>query len=205
MDNTVGRLSVQQKSLIVGSILGDGYIRLLPGRTDAFLEINHSAKAKEYVDYKYSVLKTICESPPKERFTDELKTKKAYRFYTKQHTEITSLYKDFYKNGKKIIPHNLKLDPIILAIWYMDDGSKTQNKENRANLNIYLNTQQFSLKDQKYLLYLLREIGVNARLNKDKQYYRIRILKESVKVFMTIIDKHMTESMRYKFVDTKNL
>ena len=204
MDNTVGRLKEkltnEQKSLIIGSILGDGYIRQLPGRADAFLEINHSNKAQQYVDYKYNILKNICESEPKERYTDELKTKKAYRFFTKQNKEITILYNQFYKNNKKIIPRDLELNAMIMAIWYMDDGSKTQNKLNNANINIYLNTQQFSLNDQKYLLFLLRKIGINARLNKDKIYYRIRILKDSVPVFMQMIDKYIIESMRYKIV-----
>ena len=89
---------------------------------------------------------------------------------------------------------------MIMAIWYMDDGSKTQNKLNNANINIYLNTQQFSLNDQKYLLFLLRKIGINARLNKDKIYYRIRILKDSVPVFMQMIDKYIIESMKYKII-----
>ena len=203
MDNTVGRLNEltnEQKSLIIGSILGDGYIRQLPGRADAFLEINHSIKAQQYVDYKYKILKDICESEPKIRYTDEGKTKQAYRFYTKQNPEITLLYKQFYKEGKKVIPRNLKLDPMILAIWYMDDGSKTQNKLNSANINIYLNTQQFPLNDQKYLLHLLRQVGINARLNKDKIYYRVRVLKESVSVFMQMIDKYVIESMRYKMI-----
>ena len=204
MDNTVGRLKEkltnEQKSLIIGSILGDGYIRQLPGRADAFLEINHSNKAQQYVDYKYNILKNICESEPKERYTDELKTKKAYRFFTKQNKEITILYNQFYKNNKKIIPRDLELNAMIMAIWYMDDGSKTQNKLNNANINIYLNTQQFSLNDQKYLLFLLRKIGINARLNKDKIYYRIRILKDSVPVFMQMIDKYIIESMKYKII-----
>ena len=204
MDNTVGRLKEkltnEQKSLIIGSILGDGYIRQLPGRADAFLEINHSNKAQQYVDYKYNILKNICESEPKERYTDELKTKKAYRFFTKQNKEITILYNQFYKNNKKIIPRDLELNAMIVAIWYMDDGSKTQNKLNKANINIYLNTQQFSLNDQKYLLFLLRKIGINARLNKDKIYYRIRILKDSVPIFMQMIDKYIIESMKYKII-----
>ena len=204
MDNTVGRLKEkltnEQKSLIIGSILGDGYIRQFPGRADAFLEINHSNKAQQYVDYKYNILKNICESEPKERYTDELKTKKDYRFFTKQNKEITILYNQFYKNNKKIIPRDLELNAMIMAIWYMDDGSKTQNKLNSANINIYLNTQQFSLNDQKYLLFLLRKIGINARLNKDKIYYRIRILKDSVPVFMQMIDKYIIESMKYKII-----
>jgi len=50
MDNTVGSLTQLQKSIIIGCILGDGYLRIFPGRKNALLEINHSLKAKEYVD-----------------------------------------------------------------------------------------------------------------------------------------------------------
>lgn len=202
MDNTVGRLnhklSKLQKSLIIGSLLGDGYMRIIEGRADAFLEINHSAKAKEYVDWKYNILKNICASAPKERVSGVGRT--AYRFFTKQSPELTAIYKVFYKNKKKIIPKTLQIDPAILAIWYMDDGSKTINKDNSSNVNIYLNTQQFSMNDQKFLLHLLREFGINARLNKDKQYHRIRILKESIDKFMKIIDTEIEKSMRYKMI-----
>jgi len=71
MNNTVGSLTQLQKSIIQGSALGDGYIRQMPGRKDAFLEINHSIKAKEYVDWKFSNLKNLCLSSPKERIIDE--------------------------------------------------------------------------------------------------------------------------------------
>ena len=50
MDNTVGSLTQIQLSVIIGSILGDGYVRIIDGRKNAFLEINHSLKAKEYVE-----------------------------------------------------------------------------------------------------------------------------------------------------------
>jgi len=196
MDNTVGRLNQKlsrlQKSLIIGSILGDGYIRIVDGRSNAFLEINHSSKAKKYVDWKYEILKNICVSGPKERVSGV--GRKAYRFFTRQLEEITYLYKLFYKDKKKVIPRNLKLDPMILAVWYMDDGSKSSKED------IYLNTQQFSMNDQKFLLHALRELNIKARLNKDKQYYRIRILKESIGTFMKIIDKEMEDSMRYKMI-----
>ena len=191
MDNTVGRLTQLQKSVIIGSILGDGYLRIIPGRKDAFLEVNHSIKAKEYVDWKYSVLKNICISEPKKRVIDEKRT--AYRFFTRQHPEVTKLLKMFYKSGLKTIPSGIELDPVILAIWYMDDGSKSGD-------NIYLNSQQFSLNDQKRLLYTLRMLGLRARLNKDKIYYRIRFYKESVPKFVKIIKPFITDSMKYKIV-----
>ena len=194
MDNTAGSLTKLERSIIIGSILGDGYMRIMPGRSDAFLEINHSVKAKDYVDYKFNKLKRICESAPKERATNE--DRHAYRFFTKQHKDLTTLYGLFYKNKRKIIPKNLELDPMSIAIWYMDDGSKSRDSD------VYLNTQQFSLTDQRKLLNCLRKFGINARLNKDKKYYRIRILKESIKNFMSIVAPHMAPSMKYKLVMT---
>ena len=170
--------------------MGDGYIRIVPKRVDAFLEINHSLKAKEYVDWKYSKLKNICRSGPKERALDKSRT--AYRFYTKEHKDITELLKRFYKNGKKTIPESLELDPIILAIWFMDDGSRCRKND------VYLNTQQFCVNDQRKLLARLRKLGLKARLNKDKKYYRIRILKESISKFNSIINPYIISSMRYK-------
>ena len=190
MDNTAGSLTQLQLSVIIGSILGDGYVRIINGRKNAFLEINHSLKAKEYVDWKYSILKNICVSGPKARIIDERRT--AYRFYTKQHGEISALLEKFYNNGKKIISSSLKLDPIILAVWFMDDGSKSRKSD------VYLNTQQFSLNDQRVILAKLRELGIKARLNKDKKYYRVRILKESVQKFNQFVHPYIIPSLKYK-------
>ncbi|MDD2274654.1 MAG: hypothetical protein PHG37_02475 [Candidatus Pacebacteria bacterium] len=189
MDNTVGSLTQLQRSLIIGSVLGDGYIRIMPGRKDAFLEVNHSLKAKDYVDWKYFVLKNICNSEPKEMETNE--GRHAYRFFTKQDKEITEIYNLFYRDGKKIISKELEINPIVLAVWLMDDGSK-------SNGGVYLNTQQFSMLDQKRLLHKLREIGLRARLNRDKKYYRIRFLKESIPKLIEIVQPHIIPSMRYK-------
>lgn len=190
MDNTVGSLTQFQKSVIIGSILGDAYVRKIRGRKEAFLEINHSIKAKEYVDWKYCVLKNFCKSSPKGRKNGKYKF--AYRFFSRQSKEITDLLNKFYKNGKKIVPSDLILDPVVLAVWFMDDGSKSRK------FDVYLNTQQFAFQDQKKLLVLLRKIGLKARLNKDKKYYRIRLLKESVKLLNKIIKSHIVPSMKYK-------
>jgi hypothetical protein len=194
MDNTVGSLTEFERSIIIGSLLGDGYMRIIPGRSDAFLEINHSIKAKAYVDYKFKQLKRICKSKPKKRTINEGRI--AYRFFTKQDKELTILYNLFYKNKRKIIPKNLKFSPMSIAIWYMDDGSKSREKD------VYLNTQQFSLLDQKRLINYLRKFGVKSRLNKDKKYYRIRLLKESIRIFMDIISPFVIPSMQYKLVMT---
>ena len=74
----------------------------------------------------------------------------------------------------------------------MDDGSKTRKHD------VYLNTQQFSMLEQRRLLHALRKLGLKARLNKDKKYYRIRFLKESIQKLNEIIKPYIIDSMLYK-------
>ena len=190
MDNTVGSLSQTQKSVIIGSLLGDGYMRIVPGRQDAFLEINHSLRQKDYVDWKYAILKNITVSGPKKRVIDEKRM--AYRFFTKQHSELTQLHSAFYRNGKKFIPDNLQITPLSMAVWFMDDGSRCRTSD------IYLNTQQFDPEDQEKLLNILRQYGFEARLNKDKTYSRIRFMKSSLTKFRDLIRGYIIPSMKYK-------
>jgi len=189
MDNTVGSLTQEQKSIIIGSILGDGYLRIVPGRKNAFLEINHSISEKEYVDWKYQELKNLVKSPPKAR---KGKGKRiAYRFFTRQHPEITKLYQEFYQDREKIIS-NLKLNPLITAVWFMDDGSKSYR-------TYYLNTQRFGCQSQKRLIQTLREqYGIESSLNRDKEYYRIRIKQSSAEGFKKLIQNYIIPTMEYK-------
>lgn len=190
MDNTVGSLTQLQKSIIIGSILGDGYLRIVPGRSDAFLEINHGYSAREYVDWKFEALKNICASYPKKYKSNGKRT--AYRFWTRQHPELTELHRRFYRGRTKIIPYDLELNPTILGIWFMDDGSRCRKYD------VYLNTQQFSMKEQETLINKLKQFDLKATLNRDKSYYRIRLLKSSVDLFNRLLKTNIIPSMGYK-------
>jgi len=116
----------------------------------------------------------------------------AYRFYTKQLPEFTNLLKEFYRNGKKIVPDNLILNPIILSVWSMDDGSKCNSS------NFYLNTQQYSLEDQEKIVAKLKLLGLDTKLNKDKCYWRIRFLTSSLPKLRELISDKIIPSMKYK-------
>lgn len=190
MDNTVGSLTQEQKSIIIGSILGDGYLRIIKGRKDAFLEVNHSIKQRQYVEWKYQKLNSLVGGLPKSRRGKGKRI--AYRFYTRQHPELTKLLHQFYQNGKKIFPEKLMLNPIMLAVWYMDDGSKCRTSD------AYLNTQQFDNESQKRIINALYKFKLSARLNKDKFYFRIRFLKSSLPKLKNLIKRYIIPSMRYK-------
>ena len=185
--NTVGSLTEIQHARIIGSLLGDGYMSC---KTHAYLKICHSIHQKEYVDWKYHILSSFVLTKPKAYKGNGKRV--GYRFCTRSMEVFTQYYKDFYVDRKKRVPETLVLTPFSLAIWFMDDGVK-----NRKSL--YLNTQQFSLRDQENLLHMLkRDFGFEGNLNKDKKYLRIRLLQESAQRMKSLIQPLIPTFMRYK-------
>lgn len=182
----MGSLSEVQKELILGCVLGDGYMRK---KVNAHLQITHSIKQKEYVDWKYQILKNIVITSPKLYRGNAGRV--GYRFFTKSLSELTSFYSRFYQNGVKIVPKNISLFPLSLAVWYMDDGSKSRNA-------CYFNSQQFDSESQNNLLKLFSKLGLKASLNKDKSYKRIYISSFSVPILVNTIKQFVVPTMRYK-------
>lgn len=186
--NTVGSLTEDQQSVVIGSLLGDGYMCC---KTHAYLKVGHSFKQKEYVDWKYSFLSSLVITKPKmykgngSRF--------GYRFCTRSLSVLTPYYMCFYgNNSKKSIPNQLVLTPLSLAVWYMDDGAKNRK-------SAYLNTQQFSYNDQIRLLKMLRnQFNLEGSLNRDKHYFRIRLFQESSQELKRIIYDYIPDCMKYK-------
>jgi hypothetical protein len=186
--NPVGSLSENQQSLIVGSLLGDGYMRC---KTNAHLQMTHSIHQKEYVNWKYLQLRKFVITPPKSYKGNGSRV--GYRFFTRSLPTFTPFYHRFYKNRRKLIPKDLYITPLTLAVWYMDDGSKSRNA-------CYLNTQQFTQEDQKFLISVLqRDFNLSPNLNKDKQYTRLRFTIADSQRLAEIIRPHVITSMQYKF------
>jgi len=182
----VGSLTGEQKSIITGKLLGDGSLRR---KLNTLLEINHSYKQKDYVFWQYSKLKNFVSTPPKIRKSGV--NRFSYRFTTVSFSDLNPFYEGFYSKGSKSIPTTLNLNSLSLAVWFMDDGSKSRS-------TVYLNTQQFSYGDQNKLILALCNLGLYSSLNRDKSYLRIRLLKKSVYRFKELVAPYMIESMLYK-------
>jgi recombination protein RecA len=184
--NTVGSLSEQQRSIVVGTLLGDGGMRC---KTNALLEINHSVHQQTYVDWKFRQLEELVSTPPRQRKGNGRRV--AYRFVTRSLPELTPFYWLFYNRGRKVAPA-VELTPLAMAVWFMDDGSRSR----RA---LYLNTQQFDVMCQQFLLWLLRDQwGICGALNRDKSYHRIRLSVGSSLRFVELISPHILPEFRYK-------
>jgi hypothetical protein len=187
MDNTVGSLTEVQRSIITGKLLGDGTLRK---KANTLLEVNHSYKQRTYVLWLYSELQEYVNTPPKLRVSGT--NRFSYRFTTRSLVALNRFYDDFYLAKQyKSIPRTLVLNGLSLAVWFMDDGSKSYR-------TVYLNTQQFDLVDQFFLLRVLDNLGIRAALNKDKKYHRIRVATDSMNRFRELVDPYILKSMRYK-------
>jgi LAGLIDADG DNA endonuclease family len=183
--NTVGSLSELQHSIVIGTLLGDGAMRC---KTNALLEINHSVHQQTYVDWKFGHLAELVSTPPKQRAGNGGRT--AYRFVTRSLPELTPYYRLFYSAGRKVAPE-VVLTPQALAVWMMDDGSRSR----RA---LYLNTQQFDAASQQRLLRLLEEQwGIAGTLNRDKSYYRIRLSVGGTARFTELVFPHVLPESKY--------
>lgn len=188
VDNTVGSLTAEQQSILIGCLLGDGTMRK---KTNAHLEINHSYKQKFFVDWLYQKFRAFVLTEPKSRKGNGGRV--AYRFATRSLPVFTPFYQEFFPRKRKIIPRNLKMTPLALAVWFMADGSKSWR-------SVYLNTQIFSMVEQKRLMAMLRkQFGIESTLNKDKIYYRIRIGIKSVGKFINLIKPFVLKEFWYKF------
>jgi recombination protein RecA len=182
----VGSLTETQQSIVIGSLLGDGAMRC---KANALLEINHCLEQQEYVDWKYRSLADLVSTPPKARRGNG--SRWAYRFTTRSLPSLTPYFRSFYEEGRKLVPA-VSITPLSLAVWFMDDGSKTH----RA---LYLNTQQFNLASQGRLVELLQDQwNIKSTLNRDKTYFRLRIAVESVSRFKSLVDPYLLPMFRYK-------
>ena len=196
-------LNPLQLSIIIGSLLGDGTMRIGKGAINANFKIEHGIEQKEYVFWKYEALKPIIFTEPKlsYRYNEKReKYKKSWWFRTIRHPLLTNLYRMFYvgdgyKTGKKVIPKNIKkfLDPLAFSVWIMDDGSYSDGK-------IDISTYSFTLPEINLLQKSFAQIfDINSLYYKDRDKgYRMYFNKRETQKAINIIKHHIVPSMMYK-------
>lgn len=184
-----------QIAVVIGSILGDGCLCDNWSKTNYRLKISHSVKQSEYLLWKYDILKSLILSKPS--IYDKTKS---ITIRTISHSELSVLRNAFYKMNKKIIPKNIEAyikNPLTVAVWFMDDGNIRKIKE--KIYGYYLNTQSFSLSENKVLIDALNSnFGINSMVMKNRGKYRIYIGAEGKIQFSQLIRDLVIKPMKYK-------
>lgn len=211
MDDTVGRLQSlfppHQLDVIIGSLLGDARLecRSIGKRNPvtARLRVHQGEKQKEYVFWKYNILKDLVLREPQKSSWDNPKRnlhEVSWYFHTKSLQKFGMLHRYFYRNSMKILPENIfdMLTPQMIAVWFMDDGSNVGE-------SFTLSTHSFLLEEQMRIInYLKRHYSISATSVKDRTKFKIGIGRNDYARFVDIVRPFIIPSMIYKIVNPRN-
>ncbi len=186
------------KQLIIGSILGDGNLsKIIEGKRNSRLRVAHCLEQDEYCIWKSQILKKYnllsqvrYDHTFDARFKDPDYT--IIKMSSIAHPIFTKYRKSCYNNDKtKSVNISVirDIDELGLAIWYMDDGSRTSS-------SMTLATNSFSYSELQLLVELLKEkFDLNFTIHKARCLY---LKAEGWKKFVSLVDKYIIPCMRYK-------
>lgn len=182
------QISDRQLQILVGCLLGDGYIY-----PRGKIQIAQSSKQFPYLNWKYDELRSLAYGKPTEVKRFDARYGKTYsqsRFWLRQY--FRPWRKVFYPKGKKIFPESFAkyISPLSIAVWYMDDGNYSEGR------NVKIATDGFDWGDREKLRsLLLRKFKLESTLHKNG---KLRISNKSLPRFFSLVTPFTHSSMKYK-------
>lgn len=157
------QLNDKQKDLIIGSMLGDGHID--KRETQPIFIVVHAENQKDYLYYKYELLKDFCNiSPTKQEARYKEFNGKPYWCQATYRT-CTRIQNCFLDYRGKTYTYLLKLmNEFSFSIWMLDDGY-------RSNTNWELCICEYTEEDVNNALNIFKDkFGLIGKLKKDIRY-----------------------------------
>ena len=206
----IGPHNIDIISIIIGSVLGDSHLEKRNRGIGTRIKFEQSNKNVEYLMWFHSYLSTrgYCNTDKPKLKTRIRKNGEIYFHYSLNSYTFSSLnwihdmfYKPIGAEGKyvKIIPQNIEkyLNPIALAIWFMDDGSKLKKGAKIA-------TNCFTYKELLQLCEILKNkfnLTVTIHSGGKNKGYTLYISSLSMTTFSNIIKPYVLPSLYYKLGD----
>ena len=154
-------LNKEEFQILLGSLLGDGSLKIHKNYKNARFSMRHSLAQEEYFNWKVESLKRLAstqsvwlQKPSRGEFSSHGKL----RFQTRALPSLTALYRWTHKRatGSRVRIWRSwlnRLGPLGLAIWWLDDGSLiSQGKK-----GVFC-TDGFSAKDLKVLKQYMKKV-----------------------------------------------
>ena len=169
-------LTQRQIEIINGHLLGDGTIE--KRANNGSFKINRKLDDLLYLEWSFNELSQyITDAGITIHHVFDNRTNKTYnqcKFRTKCCSEITEIYDKWYVNGIKVVPKDLVLTPLTIAVWLADDGSIAN--QTPGALDIKFATHSFSLDEVLFLKEQLSKYGeIKHYKEKEKNQYTIRV------------------------------
>ena len=194
-------LTQRQRDIIIGSILGDGYISRNKSKVTGQIVGNTSIQMFQCKERKDYLLWKADELKP---FTKDAYQDKKYLTYyvnTVNYNLFNEFYNLFIKDGKKIVPVNIVdyLNELVLAVLYMDDGHTEKSMSSICS-------EGFT-EDENYIL--AEAIEAEIKKCKRKKYggfnYYLNFPAVEHRKLHRIIDPLFHPCFEYKKVVDKNI
>lgn len=165
-----------QKTVLIGLLLGDGTLskNLENGQSNLKIEQADTPRGIEYVEFLYKIFKPWVGTPPKFRYKNQKRHSIWFRTYRMK--ELEFYREQFYTidvngNRRKQIPKLIHkwLNPISLAIWYMDDGGKHKYA-------YYIHSQGFTRSENQCLQEALMTVfGISVTIRRERRNFSSQI------------------------------
>jgi len=187
------KLSKEAIEWVNGELLGDGNIELTCLHSARF---RYSSKYLEYIEYVRDTLNSFGIEQVGKIYEYYHKKYDCYTYHynSRSYSELVSIRKRWYPKGKKIIPKDIVLTPLVCRQHYIGDGSMVCRE--KRNSHIILCTKGFLISDVKWLMKQLIKLGFKTTRWSDNT---IRFSTYSVKDFLKYIGKCPVECYKYKW------
>lgn len=192
------KITKESRNLALSMIIGDGYLN-----RKGFISIRHGKNQKEYLEWKDKLLN-------KHGITTTGVYKinnngyEGYELRTHIHRFLKLYRRVLYKHGKNIANRKLlnKLTPLGIAIWYMDDGSLSNQKRNGKVHRSLLTISTCISKEENQIIidYFKQTWGIKFGQRKMKNSYALVCSTKEARKFIELVRPYVeqVECMRYK-------
>lgn len=175
--------SKDQCSVILGSLLGDGHITNPKSGNSAFTK-NQCKAHFSYLQWHRHLFGEKCGDLSESVITLGNKKHLRYNLRLRSHAVFTQLRRKWYPDNIKIIPFDIKLDPLTIAIWFFDDGGNYLRKR-----SLKFATYCFSKNEVEFLGNQLHSsYGIKYRISNRNE---ICIIPESSKNLIDLVSPYM--------------
>jgi hypothetical protein len=188
-------MTQRQKMLLLGSMLGDGHLFNTGSVTAAYSE-HHSDAQREYLEWKVKEWGPFIASVRPNSKVVEGKEYPGSVFRLKGCQHFRHYYEMFYPEGsgnKTFV--NLPLSNLTgfaVAVWYMDDGSRTSG--GYARLSVGPRPE-----DQEVLLQVLLKFGIKGHLYHSNGDHELQIHdRTNLTKFVDLVSKYVPPCMAHK-------
>jgi len=201
------------KGAVVGMTLGDCHLEFNKGAT--LLRMEHKGDKLDYVAWKAKILENLVTVRYGMHHYDNGKgfVQGPYDtagLCTKHHPLLEKVrLRTYYQGRKTVDPYLIRcLNPLGLAIWFMDDGSLKYKHSNMIlretslkSWEVVFATHCFSQAENIVLAKTMyRHMGLIMRLQRQNQYWFLALAAKSQILFWSLVAPYMVQvgSMHYK-------